>query len=642
MKNALLLLAILVASVSPAAAQSAADGLDTTLVAYYRWCNRHKQSPEMPLKADTMFRLAGERGNRRMQAVAMCLKTDYYYYNGNIDSLKLWVARTQQFTREHDQLTHYYFVWTRLISYYSKYSKYTLAQYELERFRDQAVKDDYKPAISNAYIQLGHIYRTKALFDTAIESYSKGIEVAEENQLKDVDRSYLYLQMGELYSLQRRFDEADAAFLKAEKAILLPEHIWRIQISRANRYALEGDFTHARELLHEIRTKSGGYASEAKVEEIELTLYKNTGDLRKALSVVNRQLAAYQDQTDSLNSSHYFYIPMLAARAGIHYEMGNYKAAAEDLSRQVSLTQKKYESDNRETLNEFATLFDVERLDREKVEAQQQAQAERLRRARALETALVIFLLLATAFIIILTRLNRRLAHAMRAAEEASRMKGVFIRNITHEINTPLNSIVGFAELASTAPEDDPDRGSYIGIIRKNSGYLQKLVDDVLYIADLESSENPPQREEVEINDCCRKCIRKLSELGEKMPEIVFHPAREMFKARTSCMLLSKALTELLRNAVRFTPPEGTVTLAYEVASDSRTVTFTVEDTGPGIPAAEHERIFERFFKLDTFDQGLGLGLPVCRLIARTLGGEVRLDTSCTQGARFTLTLPLE
>ena len=117
MKNALLLLVILAASVSPVAAQSSADGLDSTLVAYYRWCNRHKQDPEMLLKADTMFRLAGEKQNRRMQAVALCLKTDYYYYTNKFDSVKVWVARTQQFTRQHNQPTHYYFVWTRRISF---------------------------------------------------------------------------------------------------------------------------------------------------------------------------------------------------------------------------------------------------------------------------------------------------------------------------------------------------------------------------------------------------------------------------------------------------------------------------------------------------------------------------------------------
>ena len=639
MKNALLLLVILAASVSPVAAQSSADGLDSTLVAYYRWCNRHKQDPEMLLKADTMFRLAGEKQNRRMQAVALCLKTDYYYYTNKFDSVKVWVARTQQFTRQHNQLTHYYFVWTRLISYYTKYSKYTLAQYELERFRDQAIRDDYKPAIAEAYKHLGHIYRTKSLYNTAIDTYLKAIDVAERNGLKEVDVSDLYLQLGEMYTQQRKYDQSEKALRMAEKTILLPEHIWRVRIAQANLHAEEGEFPRALQLLREIREGSNGYASENKIREIELSIYKHSGELHKALEIVNKQLAPYEKTRDS---THYFYIPMLGTRAAINYELGNYKASAEDLSRQMALAQKKYDQSNRETLNEFATLFDVERLDREKAEAQQQAQAERLRRARMFEIGLGVILLLASIFIFILTRLNRRLAHAKRAAEQASRMKGVFIRNITHEINTPLNAIVGFAELASTAPENDPERDAYIDIIRENSGFLQKLVDDVLYIADLESSDTPPASAQVDINACCRECIRGLSKHGMAETEIRFLPEREKFTAGTSCVLLTKALTELLRNAVRFTGPDGTVSLSYAVAQDRRSVTFAVEDSGPGVPEGEQEHIFDRFVKIDPYGQGLGLGLSVCRLIARTLGGDARLDTQHAPGARFLLTIPVE
>ena len=276
---------------------------------------------------------------------------------------------------------------------------------------------------------------------------------------------------------------------------------------------------------------------------------------------------------------------MLGTRAAINYELGNYKASAEDLSRQMALAQKKYDQSNRETLNEFATLFDVERLDREKAEAQQQAQAERLRRARVFEISLGVILLLASIFIFILTRLNRRLAHAKHAAEQASRMKGVFIRNITHEINTPLNAIVGFAELASTAPENDPERDAYIDIIRENSGFLQKLVDDVLYIADLESSDTPPVSAQADINACCRECIRGLSKHGMAETAIRFLPEREKFTAGTSCVLLTKALTELLRNAVRFTGTgRNGIALSYAVAQDGRSVTFAVEDSGPGVP----------------------------------------------------------
>lgn len=101
-------------------------------------------------------------------------------------------------------------------------------------------------------------------------------------------------------------------------------------------------------------------------------------------------------------------------------------------------------------------------------------------------------------------------------------MKGIFIRNITHEINTPLNSIVGFAELAAASDDADAaERQSYIGIIQENSGYLQKLVDDVLYVAGLESSETPPVMGPTEINECCLECIQKVSQYSPGRPTSV-------------------------------------------------------------------------------------------------------------------------
>ena len=203
---------------------------------------------------------------------------------------------------------------------------------------------------------------------------------------------------------------------------------------------------------------------------------------------------------------------------------------------------------------------------------------------------------------------------------------------------------MGFAELASTTPDDEPERSSYIDIIRENSGYLQKLIDDVLYIADIESSEAPPSRAAVEVDTCCRRCIDELSKHTPLATEIRFASDGEgrSPRIRTSCLLLGKALTELLRNAVRFTDPKQGVGLSYSLSEDGRSITFAVEDAGPGVPEGEREHIFERFVKLDSFNQGLGLGLAVCRLIARTLGGDVRLDPDFTRGARFLLTIPTE
>lgn len=112
------------------------------------------------------------------------------------------------------------------------------------------------------------------------------------------------------------------------------------------------------------------------------------------------------------------------------------------------------------------------------------------------------------------------------------------------------------------------------------------------------------------------------------------------FHLHTSRVLISKAITEMLRNAVHFAA-DGDITLAYTLDGGNRRITFTVTDSGPGIPASEAEHIFGRFVKLDTFSQGLGLGLTVCRLIASALDGTIKLDTDYSGGARFVLSIPL-
>lgn len=637
MKPALLLLTLLLAF-AHSASGAANEEADSTLLGYYNWCNRHRTDPAMPLRADTLFRLAGERGNARMQSVALCLRADYYYYTENLDSLKIQVAETQRFTREHDQLTHYYFVWTRLILYYTKFGKYTLAQYELSRYQAQARKDGYKPAIAEAYKQLGHIYRTQASYNLALENYRKGIEFVEENDLEEVDRSYLYLQLAETYSFLDQYDQAHQALDKGETCLKQPHHIWRIRLARADLYARQGDLVQAKRLLREIRETGGSYANAEQIEQIERIVYTHSGDYRRAMTLLNRQIQRYEIRQDSDKTQHYIYTPLLLSRGQLHFRMGEFRSAADDLSQYIELWRQKVESESRETLGEFATLLDVERLDRERAEAQQEAQAERLRRNNLLLIGLTAILLLAGAFIAVQIRTNRRLARAKRAAEESDRMKGIFIRNITHEINTPLNAIVGFAELvAATPPPPEEERSAYREIIHENSEFLQKLVDDVLYISDIESTQTPPALAEVDIDACCRDCIDRASASAGSV-RLRYEPGEVPYCIRTSRQYITKVLTELLRNAVRHAP-EGIVTLSY-AAEAGGGVRFTVSDTGPGVPAAEAERIFDRFVKLDPFSQGMGLGLNVCRLIARSLGGEIRLDTDCTTGARFAFTVP--
>ena len=598
--------------------------VDSTLYAYYRWCNNNIRDSVVLLKADTLFRLAGEKNDIRMQAVALSFKADHYYFNNELDSLKAWIPRVQAFARANEQPTYYFFTWSRLILYYTKHGQYTLAQYELERYMAQAEQDDYKPAIAEAYKQLGHIYRTRGLKETAADYYRKAIGFIEENNLNKFSLPILYSELATVLIDTGRYEEAAEELEKGKARLTLPEYIWPLKLKQVILYSRTGRSAEARTLFDQIRQGHDGYLTTASLTEAQLAINLAEHEFGRALTTLDKLIGLFKETG---HSETYFY-ELFQTRAETYAETGNYEAAYKSQKHYLDLYRKKVGDDNERNLGEFATLLDVSRLDVEKAELQLGI------------AALSVILLLTVLFLLFTARMNRRLAHAKRAAEASSRMKGVFIRNITHEINTPLNSIVGFAELAAAPDADDEERQSYIEIIRENSGYLQKLVDDVLYIAGLESSDTPPALGPVDINVCCMQCIQTVRDYSLRKLDIRFEPECAQLPVNTSCLLLSKALTELLRNAARFAP-DGRITLAYTLISHKKRIAFTVTDRGPGIPAAEAGRIFDRFVKLDPFSQGMGLGLAVCRLIAGALGGGVELDTSYTEGARFTLTIPI-
>ena len=611
--------------------------VDSTLYAYYRWCNNNIRDSVVLLKADTLFRLAGEKNDIRMQAVALSFKADHYYFNNELDSLKAWIPRVQAFARANEQPTYYFFTWSRLILYYTKHGQYTLAQYELERYMAQAEQDDYKPAIAEAYKQLGHIYRTRGLKETAADYYRKAIGFIEENNLNKFSLPILYSELATVLIDTERYEEAAEELEKGKARLTLPEYIWPLKLKQVILYSRTGRSAEARTLFDQIRQGHDGYLTTASLTEAQLAINLAEHEFGRALTTLDKLIGLSKETG---HSETYFY-KLFQTRAETYAETGNYEAAYKSQKHYLDLYRKKVGDDNERNLGEFATLLDVSRLDVEKAELQRQTQEVRLHRTQLGIAALSVILLLTVLFLVFTARMNRRLAHAKRAAEASNRMKGVFIRNITHEINTPLNSIVGFAELAAASDDADAaERQSYISIIQENSGYLQKLVDDVLYIAGLESSETPPAMSPTDINECCQECIQKVSQSSSRAVSIRFVPAREKFHLHTSCMLISKAITEMLRNAVHFAA-DGEITLAYTLDGGNRRITFTVTDSGPGIPACEAEHIFGRFVKLDTFSQGLGLGLTVCRLIASALGGTIKLDTNYSGGARFALSIPL-
>ena len=169
---------------------------------------------------------------------------------------------------------------------------------------------------------------------------------------------------------------------------------------------------------------------------------------------------------------------------------------------------------------------------------------------------------------------------------------------------------------------------------------LLRLVDDVLNVAYLDQAEELPRTDCTAMNDNCHDCVSKTLSQVRPGVTMIFEPSTDDPVVHTNLKRVMQVLQHLLHNAAKFTV-EGEIILTYDCLVAERLMRFTVTDTGPGIPPAEQEAVFERFVKLDTFSQGLGLGLTVCRLIASALDGTIKLDTDYSGGARFVLSIPL-
>ena len=284
-------------------------------------------------------------------------------------------------------------------------------------------------------------------------------------------------------------------------------------------------------------------------------------------------------------------------------------------------------------VREQLTLHDVER---------------KTARNRSIAFTIGIFLLAllvaALSYIVISRRKHlKELKTAYEHALESDRLKTAFIQNVSHEIRTPLNIISGFAQIIA-----DPDMAGSMEdrqhmslMMQKNCHQITSLIDEMLELSMNESAGAVVKEDQLPLNSMLRDLMQENHAIAPSGVELRFDSTlNDAYTITTNIVVLKRAINTLIDNAIKHTK-EGTITL--KATSDGERLQLAVEDTGEGIPAEEAEHIFERFVKLDTFKEGLGLGLPLCRKLVERLSGQVSLDTNYKgPGARFVMTLPLE
>ena len=235
-----------------------------------------------------------------------------------------------------------------------------------------------------------------------------------------------------------------------------------------------------------------------------------------------------------------------------------------------------------------------------------------------------------------LKRTEEMLVKARDKAEASDRLKSAFLANMSHEIRTPLNAIVGFSSLL-TSTESAAEKELYNSLIGHNNKLLLNLINDVIDLSKIESGYLELRPDWVNLTELLDESV---AEYAHQVPSgvelLTNYPAHDSL-VELDRLRIKQILSNFLSNALKNTTT-GHVEVFYEV--DHQSVRIGVKDTGRGIPQNMLEKIFERFEKLDSFAQGAGLGLPICKLIVEKMNGRILVDSQLGIGTTFIIELP--
>lgn len=383
----------------------------------------------------------------------------------------------------------------------------------------------------------------------------------------------------------------------------------------------------------------------------------------EAIPLIKTQL-----QEDNNNEEYYQLITALieASRA-----TGDKEDLLNALTAYTDLLQKRIETKANASYKELQILYEVDKLKQENNDLIAQNQIANAKRHKAFVTYTIIFFIIVILLLGIVFELYRKAKHLAKGlsnsnklliaerdalkdtqkdlikardkAKAADRIKTDFVNNMSHEIRTPLSAIAEYSSLVSDCAEED--KREYIrrfaDIISLNTDLLLNLVNDVLELPALENAKMNVCISPSSIQEICNMSIDSVRKRIQPGVELVFANQNDNDTLiLTDHHRVEQVLLNMLSNAAKFTE-DGKITLEYKFSDDRSKVTFSVTDTGIGIPRDKEEVIFSRFEKLNSDTQGNGLGLYISRLLADLLKGEIKVDADYRKGARFIFTIPV-
>lgn len=489
---------------------------------------------------------------------------------------------------------------------------------------------------------MGEVYSYTGRLREAGAAYEESLRLLDGMDGEDV---HIRMLLVELIDYNLRIRNVNGASRYLARLNLYPEdrlsplELAMRHISNASCQLFKGDLKAASHCLAQI-----GQLEAQLIPEIRQYLLIIDARYLVATGEHEAALTAYNDflQTEYARINHNIYKEALLEKADLLVKMGNKEEAYGQYGKVFSYIKTSFEKNYPKEIDRLCTRFQADQL-------AYQNERDRIVSMRFYLAGIIVSVLFLIFLLVLgwkkifrLKRSQMRQEAMKEKAVQAIQRKNMFLSNMSHEVRTPLNAIVGFSAVLTDEDEsfDDESRREFSEIIKVNSFQLLKLINDILDFSDFENDNITFNIRTHDAVKLCNEVVETVMASRKLEVEMRFDTDLSVLMLDTDDARLRQVLINLLVNAAKFTE-QGSIVLELKMA-DAGMALFSVTDTGCGIPPEKQHLIFERFEKLNDFVQGSGLGLSICQLIVKYMNGKLWVDSGYTRGARFCFTHPLK
>ncbi len=596
-----------------------------------------------------------KKGDKTIDLFYLYKDRNYFHYNhGDLDSLKKYTPIIKDLSLRLHNKAEYYKNWSFLCEQiiYSNASKEDME--EMDKMYNDALKRKSEIGLAFSLNEIANFYGANKNYAKALPYITQAMQLFEKLKFWD-EYTPLCSNYIVILTSTNKYQEAQNAFYHLDSLANLSLTSPSVNMSIARILMIKDmasvvftepqDTVILRKYLADIEDlyRKSPHENRIYLYNTKEEYAKLKGDIDTLLAYQDSSAEYYRKSRNVINLKR-----MYNNKASALHRAHRYDEAYLMLRKYVSLSDSLYKNDTQKQLNELSTRCNMNKLELEAKNISLKARNIQFLYACALIVVLITTLIIGIQFYRHKLKNNRllrkqaqELQQANEKAQQAQLMKTAFIQNMNHEVRTPLNAIVGFSECLAEIPMSQEETREISATIKKNSDNLLKIISDMISIANIDSGDQRLTYQEIPVNELANKLLQEMKEYIQPKVKFYYTPCQTDYILSSNEDIVHQILINLLHNALKFTS-SGEVELSYEVDNKNNKLYFHVRDTGIGVKSELKEKIFSRFYKVDSFIPGAGLGLSLCRILAERIKARVYLDDTYHDGCLFTFEHPLK